>query len=137
MQVQHQAEKRPPIAPVLPADVDVIREITRPTLSAMKAFNGAFAENCSSYQSEWLQFLGRRWQENAAMPARLAACKSPAELQGEWTGYWTRTFSQYGDEWQKLMQICQVQPAPTADHATLDQTEAAETEPHQRATRPH
>ena len=97
-------------SPVLPADLDVVKEITRPTLSAMKAFNGALAETCSNYQREYLQFLGRRWQENAALPTRLAACKSPAEWQGIWTEYWTRTYSQYSDEYQRLAHICQIEP---------------------------
>ena len=97
-----------PVSPVLPLDVDVVKELSRPALSAMKAFNGALAANYSNCQNEWLQFLGRRWHENVALPQRLAACKSPVDLQGAWADYWSRTFSQYSEEYQRLAKLCEV-----------------------------
>lgn len=134
MQVSQQTEQ-PAVSPVLPVDVDVMKEITRPTLSALKAFNGALAENCSSYQHEWLQFLGRRWHENASMPARFAACKSPVEMQGLWAEYWSRTFNQYSEEYQRLAHICQVSQ-PGAAEARTDEP-AANPERGPQGPRPH
>lgn len=101
-------QSQPVASPMLPVDLNVMKEISQPTLSAMKAFNGALAKNCSSYQNEVMRFVNSRLHENASIPARLAACKTPLEVQGVCGEYWARAFNQYSEEFQRLAKLCQV-----------------------------
>jgi hypothetical protein len=100
----------------MPIRVDALMSMAQPAFAAMAEFNGKLLENAARLNAEWAEFLGRRLQEDIAVPQRLAACKSPQEAQDVCVDYWKTAFAQYQDELGRLAKMNQTftQQATTA-----------------------
>ncbi len=85
-----------------PLSVSALMAITRPALGVMAEFNGRLYDSAARFNAEWAEFLGRRLQEDLAVPQRLAACNSPQEVQQVYVNYWKTAFAQYQDEMGRL-----------------------------------
>jgi hypothetical protein len=91
----------------MPMRVDALMSMAQPAFAAMAEFNGKLLENAAKLNAEWAEFLGRRLQEDIAVPQRLAACKSPQEAQDVCVDYWRTAFAQYQDEFGRLAKMNQ------------------------------
>jgi hypothetical protein len=108
-----------PATLTMPIGPDALLSMTQPALTAVAEFNGKLLDAAAKLNAEWTDFLGRRLQEDLALPQRLVACKSPQEAQQVYTDYWKTTFAQYQDEMGRLAQM---------GESFTQQTAAAETE---------
>ena len=101
--------------PDFPFDAETVIEMSSPATATVKTFNATLVEDVSAYQKEWLGFMKQRWLENAALPQRLASCRSLPEVQQVYTDYWRRAADQYGAEWRHLTEISQSRPVHAAE----------------------
>jgi hypothetical protein len=88
-----------------PFNVSALMTMTRPALAVMAEFNGRLYDSVARFNSEWVEFVGRRLQEDFAVPQRLAACKSPLEAQLIYVNYWKTAFAQYQGELGRLAKM--------------------------------
>lgn len=90
-----------------PINIDAMTRMAHSALTAMTEFNGHFFERAAAFNTEWTQFLTRRFNEDIALPQRLTACKSPEEAQEIYVDFWTKALAEYQEEFGRLAQLGQ------------------------------
>jgi hypothetical protein len=89
----------------MPIGADALLSMTQPAIAAMAEFNAKLLDAAAKLNAEWADFLGRRLQEDLALPQRLVACKSPDAAQQVYAEYWKTTFAQYQEEMGRLAKM--------------------------------
>lgn len=98
----------------MPPGVNALMGMMQPAFAAMVEFNSKLLDNSARLSAEWADFLGRRVQEDLAVPQRLVACKSPQEAQQVCAEYWKTAFAQYQDEMGRLARMSESLAQKTA-----------------------
>jgi hypothetical protein len=88
-----------------PLNVNALMAMSQPAFAAIAEFNGKLCDSAARFNAEWAEFVGRRLQEDFAVPQRLAACKSAQEAQQICVDYWKTAFEQYQDEMGRLAKM--------------------------------
>jgi cation transport regulator ChaB len=97
-----------------PLNANALMAMTQPAFAAIADFNGKLYDSATRFNTEWAEFLGRRLQEDFAVPQRLSACKSPQEAQQIYVDYWKTAFAQYQDEMGRLAKMSETFARQTA-----------------------
>ena len=97
-----------------PLNVNALMAMTHPAFAAMADFNGKLYDSAARFNTEWAEFLGRRLQEDFAVPQRLSACRSPQRLRQIFVDYWKTAFAQYQDEMGRLAKMSETFARQTA-----------------------
>jgi hypothetical protein len=98
----------------MPIGAAALMTMAQPAFAAVAEFNSKLLEGATRLNAEWAEFIGRRFQEDLAVPQRLAACKSPQEAQDVCIDYWKTAFAQYQDEIGRLTKMSQSLAQQTA-----------------------
>ena len=90
-----------------PVNIDAMTRMAHSALTALAEFNGQFFERAVAFNTEWTQFLTRRFNEDVALPQRLTECKSAEEAQEIYVDFWTKALREYQEEFCRLAQLGQ------------------------------
>ena len=97
-------------------NIKALTDMTRPSFAGMVDANAKLCDGIVAFNSEWVGFLTRRFQEDTALPQRLMSCKSLEEAQKVYVDFWMKAFAQYQEEFRRLAILGQdfVQKHPEA-----------------------
>ncbi len=90
-----------------PINIDAMTGMAHSALTAMAEFNGQLFERAAAFNTEWTEFLTRRFNEDVALPQRLTECKSAEEAQEIYVDFWTMALREYQEEFCRLAQLGQ------------------------------
>lgn len=93
--------KSPDFAPFL--DFARFSQISRNMLTGTTQFNATI----QALNTEWVEFLGTRLQENGQLFHALGECKTLPDAQNAYAKYLEKTLSQYTEEAQRIMRMAQ------------------------------
>jgi hypothetical protein len=80
---------------------------TGPMFEAAAQLTAKMCEGVSEIGKELAEFTARRVQEDLTLPARLATCKSPQDVQQVYLDFWATAFAQYQTEFGRLAELNQ------------------------------
>lgn len=78
-----------------------------PMFEAAAQLTTKMCEGVTEIGKELAEFTARRVQEDLTLPARLATCKSPQDVQQVYLDFWTTAFAQYQNEFGRLAKLNQ------------------------------
>jgi hypothetical protein len=78
-----------------------------PMFEAAAQLTTKMCEGVAEVGKELAEFTARRVQEDLRLPARLATCKSPQDVQQVYVDFWTTAFAQYQAEFGRLAEVNQ------------------------------
>lgn len=79
--------------------------MNRPMLSAMTEINGRLIEHVSRANDEWIEFMGRRFNEDIAASQRFMECRTIEDLLTTYTEMLQQAQRQYQAEFQSFARL--------------------------------
>lgn len=79
----------------------------RPMMQAWSEMNCKLLEQGTKASAEWLDFLGRRLNEDIGLSAKCAECKSLQDVFGLYGDFYQRAQRQYQDEFRQIVLLNQ------------------------------
>lgn len=95
-------------------DLARVSELNGTVLSETAKFNAQISTTLQNLGKEWSEFVGARLREDVQLFRTIHDCRSLQDLQQAYAQFWQTTFTQYGEEAQRMLRITQ----GAADHAT-------------------
>ena len=80
-------------------------DVWNPVSAALGAWNAQLPAICTSLGQEWSDFVLRRLKEDAELPLRLAASRTPEEFWDRYAGFWSKLAADYRREWDALARL--------------------------------
>ncbi len=88
-------------------NIKALTDMTQPSFAATTDASAKVCESIAAFNSEWVAFLTRLFQENIALPQRLMSCKSLEEAQKVYVDFWMKAFAQYQEEFRRFASLGQ------------------------------
>jgi hypothetical protein len=105
----------PPTAPVQNG-----LDIFSPLLTNAQAWTQQVTQLNTSLQREWLSFVDKRLNEDAAFGQSLATCKVPSDIMRVYTSFYRTAVEDYQKEFSTLAQLGVSTTAQAAEDASPD-----------------
>jgi hypothetical protein len=105
-------------------DFAKLAEINGPALSAIAEINSKLCEALIAMNREWVGFVNRRFEEDAAMPQYLARCKSAHDMYEVYADFFQRAYNQYQTQFEQFTKLGRTLAGDTV-HLMQDRFEKA------------
>jgi hypothetical protein len=89
-------------------------QVQQPAFEAFADLNGRIIDQVSRANTEWINFIGRRLDEDMAASRRLLECRTMADVFKTYTEFFQRAQQQYHSEFQYFTRLNQSMAQETA-----------------------
>jgi hypothetical protein len=106
------------------APLEAMASLNKRALAVILEFNGSVYSRMAAINSEWAEFVGKRFTEEFKLSQQLAACRNPDQLLQVYSAFIKLAFEQYQAEFAHMLKLGQTFATQNADFLK-DRVEAA------------
>jgi len=92
---------------VLTSGLETMRDMQRPTFTAMAEVNTKLYESLAAANREWASFLNQRLKEGLAVSQQLAECRSPQDFYRVYAQFLQNACSHYQAGLEQMTKLSQ------------------------------
>lgn len=119
---QHICSKGPPVP-----GFEEAMEFNAHSLQALAQTYGSLFQRVGAVNGEMLNFCVERWKEDIEIPAKVLQCKAPEELSEAYTEFYSKMFTDYNEQANKVLDlVCGMPAADAARRKSDDPKKSAE-----------